>query len=156
MVTIAINSENFREVVEAEIRGEVSQAQAKWLREPQNVERWYWDLIAVKKNIESQLGSRKAYLLASKGLSDEQLKEKKQDFYLWKAKILRFKSGTEERIIEARQLRRTSWLREDVILEERNAALETVSILRSAIYAHQQANRNMDPTSADQKLWNML
>lgn len=156
MVTIAINAENFREVVESEIRGSASKSQAKWLREPENVERWYWDLIAVKKNIEGQLGSKRAYLRASKDLSKDQLQARRQDYYLWKAKILRFKSGTEERIIEARNLRHTSWLREDVILEERNIALETVTILRAAIHAHQEANKNMDPTTADRKLWNML
>jgi hypothetical protein len=139
-------------MVEADIRGEATEETKTYLRQEDMIDSWYVMLQKIHKNLESQLGARKASVYAT--TRPDERERRRAEYNSWKSKILRFKSGAEDRMLEAKSMRRSGWLREDVILEERNDALTTLRILRKAISTHQ--SEVTQPSEADKKLWGVL
>lgn len=176
--------DEFRQLVDQDMRGKAPEAMSAALRDPLVLDRWCSVLLAMKKSIEGQLGAkreeveaqrmalRQAFLateqasLDAKALDDLNLAEKAESRHRalkgeyaalleraakTRAGMLRFKSGMEETLVEARRLR-TAHLGERETLAERVRSLET------AILAHRltQETEDFEPSPADVKLWSIL
>jgi hypothetical protein len=149
-------------------------------RDPQLTERWYTLLLRMACSVDGQLAAmhedneaKKASLRsqiadAAHNRDDRrsrtlarQWEKQKEGFSTSRAKLLRFKTGLDEWVIEARMLydsTRNS-MYEQIVAEERNHWAAETSRLRSAIREHQQAildDDGVDASPADEKLWEAL
>jgi hypothetical protein len=160
----------FRRLIDQDTRGKAPTRVSAELRQPECVPRWYQTLIGMQKSVEGQLAAKAAESRAAqadyraqlehtsdRSIRVERLKRESRD-ESWRAGALRFKSGLEERIIEARQI-----LREmedplvavsDRIVEDRNRALTRVAALEAAIRRHHaEFPPDDEPSEADIELW---
>lgn len=176
----SMSRDEFRQLVDREMRGRATDAEAAALRDPRVVNRWYTVLLAMKKSIEGQLAAkrqefeaqraqlRQAFaqteqaLADAKLLGDESTKEKAEQ-RLRKLReehgalvernakgrtgMLRFQSGLEETLVDARRIRTE-------MLGDREQLAERVRLLEAAIMAHRMVED--DPSPADEKLWTLL
>lgn len=133
-------------------------ALAEALADPAVVERWFIDLTAIKRNVEGQIASKKAELLAKRTapnyatLTDE--------YNLWRAGVLRFINAIGDRIVDARKILNLH------LVTERARQIETdrdklgfqVDSLRKAIARHKAATEKnfADVTTADTDLWKWI
>lgn len=151
---LALDDDNFREVVDRDLRRETSMEVAAALRSPELVDRWLAVLTSMMKNVENTLAFRAQDFDANKAalrrrmsrarnqrevetLKDE-LEKTKEAHARSRAKTLRFKAGLEEHLIEARY----QWDRAhpDLVLVrvERDAFEERVNVLERALKAHRR------------------
>lgn len=155
------------------------------LRSPELVDRWTMTLLTMSKSVEGQLASKqedheaaKAALrieiadlerrLATDPTVETKLFEARQqwevikrDYASKRADMLRFKTGLDEWVIEARSLRDAAraTMYDSVIAEERNHYAAQVTALRAAIDTHRTSileDEDYEPSSADERLWSCL
>lgn len=114
-----MNAGQFASVVDKELRGKATPDESTALRSPQVAERWHGTLLAMMKSVDGQLGARRADFMSNRARFTKQLlaaeyeerfqlerswAEQREMFNRSRASTLRFKSGLEETIIEARAL----------------------------------------------------
>jgi hypothetical protein len=167
--------DEFRDIVDADLRRRARRDDAEALRSPELVDRWFAALTAMAKSVEGQLAareedfrSRTAAVKAEMGLAvnDEQVADLRVKLHMMQADYsrgrsgtLRFKSGLEEWIIEARYLRdnQRGRMYDSIVAEERNHALARVRELEAAIQEHRDNfGPDDDVTPEDEKLWQVL
>lgn len=181
----AMNEEDFRELVDRDLRREDTQEEAEALRSPALVTRWYTVLVAMSKSVDGQLSAkrqdhdasqarmRKEFVKAEEELADAKSAQDKaaietarkrqrklrEEWYVAaeryaraRAATLRFKSGLDETLVEARLYRDrvTNKLYEAVVTQERNHYASRMRGLEDAIrdHAHQKIE--------DADLWAMV
>lgn len=161
------------------------------LRSPEIMDRWFTTLMTMTKSVEGQLASSQEDHEAAKAelrqritrleeknrtavigpegtalqqqLFDAQLEweQLKRDYATARANKLRFKTGLDEWVIEARALRDAAraTMYDSVVAEERNHYAAQVRMLREAIDAHRTEileDEDYEPSSADERLWACL
>lgn len=151
------------------------------LRSPELVDRWNTTLMTMSKSVEGQLASKQedheaakaelrqriALLAKDPSRADELFQARqeweqiKKDYATARAQMLRFKTGLDEWVIEARALRDASraTMYDSVVAEERNYYAAQVQMLRAAIDAHRTEileDEDYEPSSADERLWACL
>ena len=184
-IVAALNDEDFRDLVDRDLRRENTDQEAAALRSPALVDRWYNVLVGMTKSVDGQLAAKKqdydaqkaryrqqfldadAALAAARGDDtqviqveqkirglQQELASMSERFSRSRAATLRFKSGLEETMVEARAIRNTlrDRLFETVVVEERNRLASKLQSLESAILAHKLEHLE-DASDADHKLW---
>lgn len=154
MDLITLSNAQFKEVVDREVRDGLDETAAKALR-TDVAERWYMALIGIKQSVESQLAA-KASDLKKLDPTTPEYPPAYREYHRWRAGALRYKSGIEERIGEARPLRDALYENQypAILKAERNEAHRETLRLREAIREHRrQVTREFDPNGFDQQLW---
>lgn len=176
---------SFKTEVNADLRPEAHGAQSRIrheaLRSPAVVDRWFTTLSQIAKSVDGQLAAKiednqatKAALraeiigLEEGGLTEDgkSLKDLQRDLEVLASKYararagtLRFKTGLDETLIEARALRDSlrDRLYDTVVADERNRYAARVKVLEEGIAAHQQAAdlAGLDPEAHDEMLWRL-
>lgn len=164
----ALDDEDFRELVDRDLRRENTDAEAAALRAPALVDRWYSVLVGMAKSVDGQLAAKKQdyeaqkarmrglFVEAENALAEAKIKRDNaaihnaeartrtlrqewqavtEKYARSRAATLRFKSGLEETMVEARALRNKvrNRLFEHVVADERNHYAERVRTLEQAI-----------------------
>lgn len=167
--TMTMTNDEFRAIVDADIRNQSSEEQYEWLRtDPQAVDRWYTTLTSMKKSVENQFASKNAETkalraeLEARGDHDG-AKQELINYLRWKAGVVRFKTGLEEKLSDAAWRRRqlTGVGTADFLRAERNRLSNDVDVLTDAvntlislIEAHKDGLDDGDTFSkADLQLW---
>jgi hypothetical protein len=173
---------------EAEADGDtpLDEIESRALRSAALVDRWLTALLAASKSVEGQLSARKMDYDATKaqlrrqierlehkethgGLTDQEdaeLREARDKMLAAKERYsrsrsgtLRFKSGLDEWIVEARGIRDgfRDRLYDTVVVEERNRLAQRVRVLEDGIRVHRDTFPDDDePTDADEELWALI
>jgi hypothetical protein len=160
-----VGAEEFEAAVNADIRGTANPDTKAALRQPEVLDQWHDTLLHLKRNVEAQLTSNRATLLAdqadllARGDTIGWIKAK-AEAEQWRQRSVRFKNGEEERLREAKRMRRARDLGEweHRSIDERDRAFAKVATLRDAIAAHKAAvlADAEDPDSVDDRLWSVL
>lgn len=162
-----LNDDDFTELVNRDVRGNLEPDTSALLREPPNINRWHDTLLRLKRNVEAQLTSSRSDLLSKqatyiqRGTSGKlQWIEAKAQAEKWRQGAIRFKNGVEERLLEAKGLRRTmrSTDFQATLVSERDKAVAEMTRLRSAILDHKQGvlDESLDEDFVDDRLWASL
>jgi hypothetical protein len=127
------------------------------LRSPAVLDRWYWSIIGMLKNLESQFASRENELVTmravnaaakgsgGKGVSAKIYQTRVAEVAKWRAGSMKFKGGIEMALAEASYLRERS---------DRANLLGRVHELEGAIRAHRDSTE--DPSLTDEVLWKLV
>lgn len=148
------------------------------LRSPELVDRWNTTLQQITKSVEGQLASKQEDYEAARAAlrreankltpgSPEWLKNKdeqealKVEYATERAGKLRFKTGLDEWVVEARALRdaHRATMYDSIVAEERNHYAEELRRLKEAIETHRSQilhDEDYEPSSADERLWSCL
>lgn len=149
------------------------------LRSPALVDRWFASLSQTLKSVEGQLATQtedydaaradiKKALIAAEADGNTarvkdlriQAEQVKAEHARARAKTLRFKTGLDEMLIQARSLRDAvrDRLYDSVVAEERNRYAARITELTDAILEHRQAHieADIDPEVHDQHLWQVI
>ena len=176
VATLGRTGESFKDFVDRDIRGHTTQAEAEALRSPALAERWFTTLMMMQRSIEGQLAAKQEEfqaerarlrrLLRSEQVShvrtqiEDQLDRLQEDHSRDRAKKLRFKTGLDEALVEARAV--VDALRghqyDSLVAEERNYYAEQRRLLEEAIRLHQAQTLadGIEPGDHDEKLWEAL
>lgn len=174
-ILLTMDVQDFSDVVDRDIRGNerlqrdeqpLHALYSEALRGQDVCERWYQELVQMKKSTE--------LTIAAKGMDDKARRAKLQsegshgkarDTYRhhlqWRAGAVRFLTGVEARLSEANYCRRKHWgssLPSHIIFE-RDELSAYVRLLRRAILEHRDDYLSHDgdePSDADAKLWSVL
>lgn len=169
----------FRKEVDSDLRpgdGERWKARHRALRSPTCVDRWFMVLSQMAKSVDGQLAAKADDYEAARAETREQLlaatdavqqmgfrrrlESLKAEYSRNRANTLRFKSGLDEALIEARALRDSvrDRLYDSVVAEERNRYAARVTTLEEAIRDHQDAFTagDIDPEPHDLHLWDVI
>jgi hypothetical protein len=170
---IDLPQEEFRRLVDDDTRGKAPASLSAQLRAPDCAPRWYRTLRAMQQSVEGQLASKNsesdAVMLEYKAklelLGDDdvqraliiaEMQRRKARDKTWRAGALRFKSGLEDKLLEARQLMPDDMISER-IADERNRALGLVVNLKHAIQRHHDDfPKDEEPSDSDLELWRVL
>lgn len=150
-----MNDDAFARLVAEEVKNNVGKAQKEFLKLPENWSRWQRALLALSKNLETQLANinadedadrRRYEALGEDGV--RLLAEAMSDYENRRKKIDRFKYHVDNRIDEVTKM---IALGVDSIDEE----LRTIEFLRKAIKRHRDllAENDMESTPIDEALW---
>lgn len=147
------------------------------LRTPELIDRWYTVLMMMSRSVDGQLAAldedhqaEKADLRMELPPEDRdgnpKWEEPKVAYARARAGKLRFKTGLDEWVIEARHLRDQfryatydQIVINQVVIEERNHYAGEAQRLRDAVREHHEAllaDDDIDPSPADEKLWTVL
>ncbi|HVL38511.1 MAG TPA: hypothetical protein VM328_03875, partial [Fimbriimonadaceae bacterium] len=164
---LALDDDEFRRVVDRDVRAPDPARQVAALRHPAVVDRWRRCLTASKISVESQLAAKASELRAeaarakaSGSFDKKAYHEMVARYEDWRAGALRFKSGMEIRLTEARhlwtELEMVSNLKkEHSLLKERVVRLETeLAVAKAAIRNHREVafEDGVEPEPIDEKL----
>lgn len=156
-----VSDEEFNDYVNADIRGTADADVSAALREPDVLTRWYECLLTNKASVESQLAHNKAERADQFARTYYRGDEGKQEWasYLadqtkWRSGAIRFKNGTDVKLVEAkRRLREVQEVSEtSVLIRERNEAISRANTLRQAIIGHRETVDD-EEEAADERLW---
>lgn len=108
-----IANPEFNDLVNRDIRDQVTPTEHSFLRDPDNRAEWETALKTFKRNSETQLASRRAdkaekyveYL--SERMTELEWAEYVSEYEQWRSKVIRFKNGVEQKLQEARSLAAT-------------------------------------------------
>lgn len=181
---MSLTPEEFRSEVDRDLRplragdttNKVYAVRRAALRTPTVVDRWFTTLSQIAKSVDGQLAAKtedyeadradlRAQILACTNSREEKvlkqaLERRKSDYSRSRAGTLRFKSGLDEALIEARSLRDSvrDRLYDSVVAEERNRYAVRVTALEDAIREHRDAlfAADMDPEDHDERLWSAV
>lgn len=174
---LAMPEATFRRVIDSDLRGQAEAPVSAALRSDKLVERWYATLSAMSKSVEGQLAARRAdadafFLQTQDALSkaenstlanelQRQLTQRQMKDAEWRASTIRFKTGLEETMMEARRLRENlrGGMYDSVVTEERNRALDRVKELEDAIRSHRDhecSDECEDRCWGDDLLWKLV
>ena len=144
-----IEEEQFKEMVNNDIRGQGQPEEAEMLRSPEHVRRWYNTLLSLKRKAEYNISSKRADLLRDQhSLLTENSEEwrvewigKKADFEVWKQGTMRFRNGVEDKLAEAKTL----------LNPDNSNAVEAIRRHRDEI-----ASGEVDADEEDERLWSVV
>lgn len=172
---LGMSREEFADLVDRDVRGKAPLELSQGLRATEVAERWYQQLVTMKKSAEAQLAAKSSedrhqritLLAAAEGAPEDQAKDMRRragqaraEFLRWRAGVLRFRAGVEERLSEASWRRRVAGsYRPVALLDERDQLLRWVQALTDAIRAHKASMADLDPDDideADETLWSVL
>lgn len=173
--------EVFRQLVDDDLRGRNDPVIRAALRSSENVDRWFSVLLSISKSVEGQLAARKAdwetkrtRLLTDiqllEGTDDRvatnelkvQLQEEREKYTRWRAGIIRFKTGLDVWLAEARHLRDASrdGMYQRVTEDERIKLATRVHALEDGIRHHRDIIlsdvSDDDHEDADEDLWGLI
>lgn len=156
-VLSTLSDDDFEGLVNQDVRGQLDSATSALLREPENVFRWYNSLNSLKKSVEAQFVVKKAELAEFRlvNATEDEWRQAVAEHERWKAGAVRFKTGVEKRIAEAKQLR-IAVSRDEVmgrISSDLHEARGKLELYRQAIVAHKNAE---DADQADEDLYSIL
>jgi hypothetical protein len=165
----------FRVLVEADTKGRGTPALRRLLRQPSVVDRWYDALVSLQKSVEGTIASKQrdfASMMAGFELKmmdadtpkdrlrvNRDMRRAQQRHATWKASAVRFKTGLDQRLVEARRLMHTLPSEPHIaqLTSERNDALGRAYLLERAIKQHRDTfPPQVDPSEADQQLWSYI
>lgn len=166
-----LSADDFSQIVDSELRAKVPPEVAAALRAPANLDRWVAALEEILISVEGQLTVRADDYLARRALLEIRIEDGdaaarpelhllRSEYFKRRSGTIRFKSGLEERLHEARFLReralRTPLHRQ--MTEERNQYALQARRLSEAIAAHRRAleDDDIEPSEADERLWAAL
>lgn len=160
------DDEIFREIVEEDLRRKSTPEQAAMLRSPEVVDRWFSTLLQMTKSVEGQLSARALDWTRTKlqlESNSSAFEREQQNYLTWKAGIIRFKTGLDEYLVEARHLRDKLLGRnlENALLDELSVTRARVRTLEEAISQHRDTICS-DPDAddaheeADEALWDLI
>lgn len=182
----AADDRTFRAEVDSDLRPRASAGDPRhWvrraaLRSPDLVDRWLTTLLMMSKSVEGQLASKqedheaeKARLRiginkAEQSGNEERIRKArtawesaKQNYAIMRGDKLRFKTGLDEWIVEARGLRDSlrAAMYDSIVAEERNYYAERARDLRQAIAEHKDKildDEGYEASDADERLWSCL
>lgn len=153
-----MNDDAFARLVAEEVKNKVSNAQKEFLMLPENWNKWQRALVALSKNLESQLvridEDEKSDKQRYEELGEDGVRllaEAISDYENRRKKIERFKYHVDNRID---QVTKMIALGVDSIDDE----LKTVEFLRKAITKHMDMlyENDLEPTPIDTSLWDSL
>lgn len=182
---LALEDEAFRQIVDDDLRDfEHSGAYAMALRSPAIVDRWHSTLTAMLKSVDGQLAARgldweatrariakeRLDIEADDGLmpdereakliaKDREHEDEREQYAKSRAGTMRFKTGLEEWLVDARRIKQglTDRLYDSVVTRERNYYAERARSLEEGITQHQKVViASSLPTEADEALWSLL
>lgn len=137
---MTMSDHQFAKIVNDDVREAVSEADAQFLRAPEQLDRWQNELIKIKLSVEKQLANKRA----DRAKARTEITTRKDwlgycaEIERWRASTIRLLNGVDLRLVEVRNLRRQT----------------SDSALWSAIVAHKQAVlADEDAEAADEKLW---
>jgi hypothetical protein len=141
-MTTTLPSSDLADLVALDVRRNLDDDRAAWLRCDENLDLWYGELIGLARRVDSQLSrNRTEHLARLAEVLTRQAEAAEQ-----RRKIVGFKRLIEDRIAECKALRR---------LPDTEAAR-----LRTAIENHYQAvtaaDGETDTSAADEELWGIL
>lgn len=161
-----VGEEEFEAAVNADVRGTTNADTKAALRQPDVLDRWHDTLLHLKRNVEAQLTSNRATLLADqaealRGGDTVRWVQIKAESEQWRQRSIRFKNGVEERLREAKRLRRalSTETYTAKVLDDRDRAIARCLTLADAIAAHKAAvlsSPDEPDDSIDDKLWSVL
>lgn len=149
-----MSNSQFKDVIDKEVRDGLDDVSSKALR-TDVPERWYTALVAIKQSVESQLAAKSSDVKQLDPTTPEYTAAYR-DYHRWRAGALRFLSGIDTRISEARPLRNALYDNQysEILKAERNAAYRETLQLREAIRCHRRkVTEEFDPNEFDQALW---
>lgn len=149
-VVYELDDVRFLKLVNADIRGEASESEAEALRSTDIFDRWYAALLELSRSCETQLGDDRA-LRSERRVECLTMGEAGKIEWAkflaerdrWRASIIRFKNGIENKITEAKNIRRAG------------STNQEAAVLIEAIAAH-RANVDEDGEAADDELYKVL
>jgi hypothetical protein len=166
-----LTSDEFRQVVDSELRGKVPPEVATAVRAPANLDRWVVALEQMLASVDGQLTSRADDYQAKRSILDRRiaqgdtsaevdLHDLRAEHFRKRSSTIRFKSGLEERLHEARFLRdrQSSSAEASIAAEERNRFALKAAKLAEAIAVHRRfmEDEDLEPSAADERLWAAL
>lgn len=157
-----MSPDEFAEIVEADIRNELDDDTAEALRSPECSDRWYHALVAIKKRVETSLGSRRSHLSGSlETLPTEKARTELARFHSWRGNTMTFLRHVEERIQEARDIRslhhQASFSM--FLTQERDIMVEAYRNVLHEVERHRErllSDDGLEPSPADIELWKIL
>lgn len=162
-----MSDDDFRAIVDQDLRSDKSASERTTaLRDKAIIPRWLSVLQAMLVSIEGQLATGEAdfeamqmALQLGSGNVQEQLLSTGQRYYEKRARQLRFKSGVDAMLIQARYLQSRFAPEIALVTKERNQLVIRVHELETAIYKHRSDVLTHDqagPLVYDQELWKQL
>lgn len=158
---LEVSDEEFNDYVNADIRGTADAQVSAGLRQSDVLDRWYNCLLANKNNVDAQLANNRAERAEKFAECTRKGSAGKQEWidYVasqerWKSGAIRFKNGTEVKLVEAKSILRKTLAETGtpVLIRERNDAVQTANRLREAITRHRDTVED-DEVEADEALW---
>lgn len=112
-----LTEEEYKDLVNRDIRDESTPDEAAWIRRPENLQRWHGTLVAAARKVEGQLSQRREAMTLMRQtrmkhrpgrdpetLTDEEFEAEIRDYHLRRMASLRFYASTQAKIIEAKNL----------------------------------------------------
>jgi hypothetical protein len=159
---LAMSKDAFHILVNDDIRGVAPDHLSLALREASVADRWYNALVSMKRNTESQLANDKAERAGKKAelfklgnggqfLWTEYVAERER----WRSGAIRFKNGVEDKISEAKQVRKSHYDSGEMAIE-RDILITRLAQMRLAIMEHREAVEDLDEVDPrDLALWSV-
>lgn len=164
-----LTDDEFENVVNRDVRGELDYETSLQLRTPENAERWYEQLLVLKRSVEAQFTANRAERNEKQQECMAKGPKGKTEWFAyraqaerWRAGAARFKAGVEQRLAEARLLVDTKKANRyvDIVERERNEAIEEIVRLRRLIQTHHDHECgdecDDDSCAGDTMLWAIL
>lgn len=151
---LLLPDDEFRHLVDEDVRNQLDKARAGLLRnDPRVVDRWLYTLLTMKQSVEGQLAAKAAEANGERASSLATGNKRAwldftQKYERWRAGALRFKSGLEAALLEARRLK-----------DAQDGGAGEAAILRKAIIAHRDhicSDICDDTCTADRILWSLV
>lgn len=151
-----LTNEAFARLVAEDVKNRVTDEQKKYLRLPENVDRWQRNLVALLDNLSGQLAdlnireateTERYEKLGDDGIT--LLAEAQADIDQRRKRISRFRYHVENRLDEATRL---------IAVSETSVGAEMATFMRKAIEKHRTLMReaDLDATAIDHALWAAL
>lgn len=162
-----LDDADFAALVDRAVRGDLDEATAESLKDPQTLDRSYLALVTMKKSVEGQLAAKKADYVrnVAKTRQEARLRQIEEQYRQWRGGALRFKSGVETWLMILRQARQQTMpdlshsLIRELDKQERNKFMTAYDQLRSAVAEHRDhiCDSSCDAECvADVKLWQAI
>lgn len=169
----SLDDDQFRRIVDEDIRYTTTKGSRqehprplveahRALRQPENVDRWFNVLLAMKKNVEGQIANEKAKMAAaeraarSRQISQRELRQMQARYDDWRQKSLRFANGLDLTIVDAKRARSLGPRAEAAMLKETlHECLARIRLLEETIRQHRIAEQDA-PRESDVALWEVL
>lgn len=149
-----MNDDAFARLIAEDVKNKISRSQREYLEMPSNLHRWQRGLIALVKNLDSQIDNLQqdedddVDRYRSLGADGSKLlAEAVESYTAKKTKIKRFKFHVEKRLDEVSRMIEFS--------TDSNTALSLAEFLKAAILKHKELIEKFDiePTNLDIALW---
>jgi len=143
-----MDNEEFTSLVNADIRGTLDEPTSDWLRQSDNVYRFYDTLLKLKHDVDLQLTANKIEVAENRANYLQTSDEIGWQSFLasnakWKHNAVKFKNGVDRKLVEVKRLVK---------------AFDKDSRLEAAIREHMEAVTETDDDgfAADEKLWSLI